>query len=106
MFLELEDLIRKILVKNPRQRYTIEQIKEHPWMQVDSVESKANYYRTLNNEPVSRVTINGQLNLQVLHLMQSMKIDITKTKQVSENFPSHISPLTRHQVWPVFLSAL
>jgi len=84
MSTDLEDLIRKLLVKNPLQRYTLEQIKEHPWMQDDQEDCKAAYYRTVNNADISVGGTEG-LNLQVLHLMQSMKIDITKTKQSVEN---------------------
>ena len=32
---ECESLIRRILVLDPLRRYTIQQIKEHPWMQAE-----------------------------------------------------------------------
>ena len=49
-------------------------------MQIDPEDSKAANYRAINSD--IQTGTDGQLNLQVLHLMQSMKIDITKTKQV------------------------
>jgi [calcium/calmodulin-dependent protein kinase] kinase len=29
---QLEDLIKKILIKDPEKRYTIAEIKQHPWI--------------------------------------------------------------------------
>ena len=33
----LKDLIKKILVKDPNKRYSIKEIKEHPWMKCDTI---------------------------------------------------------------------
>ena len=56
-------------------------------MQQDaSEEAKTPNYRVINTDVQQQSQRNTEgLNLQVLHLMQSMKIDITKTKQVIVN---------------------
>ena len=87
-FPDLEDLIGKILVKNPSQRYTIEQIKEHPWMQ----QGPRSHTEVLNNQSIDLgfdKGIDGELNAQVISLMQGLKIDVEKTRKVNifnENF--------------------
>jgi len=90
---ELEDLIKKILVKNPSQRYTIQQIKEHPWMQKGS----KSHTDILKNQIVDSSFdkgIDGELNAQVISLMQGLKIDVEKTKQsVQENLYDHHSAI-------------
>lgn len=87
---ELEDLIRKILVKNPSQRYTINQIKGHPWMQKEP----GVYINDKNTEEAVQNCFNGELNHQVLHLMQSLSIDISKTKKsVQQNAYDHHSAI-------------
>ena len=81
--LELEDLIKKILVKNPSQRYTLNQIKGHPWMLKAPIEKRT---FNVNVQKVAEMSINGangELNPQVLQLMKSLNIDISKTKTVS-----------------------
>ena len=81
IFAELEDLIRKILVKNPSQRYTIEQIKEHPWMQ----QGPSSHTEVLRGQTIDLGLdkgIDGDLNAQVISLMQGLKIDIEKTRKV------------------------
>ena len=79
--IELEDLIKKILVKNPAQRYTIQQIKEHPWMQKGPGQNT----EILRNQTLNAnfdKGIDGDLNSQIISLMQGLKIDIEKTKKV------------------------
>ena len=78
----MEDLIRKILVKNPAQRFTINQIKAHPWVTAGNRNSAA--FSPRPSSPV--LTVNGELNPQVLQLMQGLSIDIQKTKTVSFTF--------------------
>ena len=68
-------------MKNPSQRYTIQQIKEHPWMQKGS----KSHTDILKNQIVDSSFdkgIDGELNAQVISLMQGLKIDVEKTKQV------------------------
>ena len=77
-YLELEDLIRKILVKNPAQRYTLNQIKGHPWLQKEV--PQRNPLQEFEN-----ININD-LNPQVLHLMRSLSIDTEKTRKVKIYF--------------------
>ena len=75
-------MIKKILVKNPSQRFTIQQIKEHPWMQKGS----KSHTEILNNQIVDSSFdkgIDGELNAQVISLMQGLKIDVEKTKKVT-----------------------
>ena len=80
-FSELEDLIKKILVKNPSQRYTLNQIKGHPWMLKAPLEKRTNITQENLNECHLSV-MNGELNPQVLTLMQSLSIDVARTKKV------------------------
>lgn len=78
---ELEDLIRKILVKNPAQRYTIDQIKDHQWIQ----NGPTSHIDVLRNETIGLnfdKGIDGDLNTQIISLMQGLKIDIEKTRKV------------------------
>lgn len=85
---ELEDLIRKILVKNPAQRYTLNQIKGHPWLQKEVPE------RNIYHENIQANHYTGEINPQVLHLMHSLSIDITKTKKsVESNAYDHHSAI-------------
>eukprot|EP00795_Rhopilema_esculentum_P016957 gene16957-8455_t len=90
---ELEDLIKKILVKNPAQRYTIQQIKEHPWMQKGPGQNT----EILRNQTLHAnfdKGIDGELNSQIISLMQGLKIDIEKTKKsVKENLYDHHSAI-------------
>ena len=80
-FVDLEDLIKKILVKNPAQRYTIEQIKEHPWMQ-QRADCNSEIYRGQNDDFNFEKGIDGDLNVQILTLMKGLQIDIDATKKV------------------------
>eukprot|EP00794_Sanderia_malayensis_P018348 gene18348-20191_t len=86
---ELEDLIRKILIKNPTQRLTLEQIKEHHWMQQGS-HNKSEIFCNQNNENNFEKGIDGELNSQILSLMKGLQIDIDATKKsVKENAYDH-----------------
>ena len=79
--LELEDLIKKILVKNPSQRYTLNQIKGHPWM-LEAPLEKRTFNPNIQNLECGLNGFNGELNSQVLQLMQTLNIDISKTETV------------------------
>ena len=79
---ELEDLIRRILVKNPAQRYSLNQIKGHPWLQQCPRHMRQDFAAE-NMKATSLKCVNGELNPQVLHLMHSLSIDISKTKKVN-----------------------
>lgn len=74
-FLDCESLIRKMLVLEPGKRYTIPQIKRHRWMigTADSVCPIISTTPSALQEP----------NEQILRLMHSLGIDITRTKDVS-----------------------
>ena len=82
---ECENLIRHMLVKDPNNRYTIEQIKKHKWMQMDpAVESVLEFNDldlTETVPPDVENTVDGY-NEQALGLMQGLGIDIVKTKKV------------------------
>lgn len=68
---DCESLIRKMLVLEPNKRYSIHQIKKHPWM-------------LLGTPPTLPPTIsvsNTQPNEQILRLMQSLGIDSSKTRE-------------------------
>lgn len=68
-------------MKNPSQRYTIEEIKEHPWIQKGS----SIHIDVLHSQPIDLgfdKGIDGDLNAQIISLMQGLKIDIEKTRKV------------------------
>lgn len=70
-------------MKNPAQRYTLNQIKGHPWMLKAPLEKRTNLtHQNLNECNVNAMLVNGELNPQVLTLMQSLSIDVAKTKKV------------------------
>ena len=69
-----------MLVKDPNQRYTIEQIKKHKWMQADpAIKSILSYNAEANFEGDK---ILEEYNEQALELMQGLGIDIERTKTV------------------------
>ena len=75
-----------MLVKDPKNRYTIEQIKKHKWMQMDPAnKSILDYNDQISDEmapsPDDENTVDGY-NEQALGLMQGLGIDIAKTKTV------------------------
>ena len=70
-----------MLVKDPNQRYTIEQIKKHKWMQADpAVKTILAYNDEVKFEGDK---ILDEYNEQALELMQGLGIDIERTKKVS-----------------------
>ncbi|XP_071806169.1 serine/threonine-protein kinase SIK2-like [Asterias amurensis] len=74
MSTECEQLIRKMLVIDPAKRYTIEQIKNHKWMQMDGGEPSP------VTSPVAEIPKPiGEFNEQALRLMQSLGIDQQRT---------------------------
>ena len=95
-YLELEDLIRKILVKNPAQRYTLNQIKGHPWLQKEV--PQRNPLQEFEN-----ININD-LNPQVLHLMRSLSIDTEKTRKVKIYFGKKFFKLGFFSMFPFDIS--
>jgi len=70
-----------MLIKDPNQRYTIEQIKKHKRMQADpAVKTILSYNAEANFEGDN---ILDEYNEQALELMQGLFIDIEITKTVS-----------------------
>lgn len=63
-----------MLVLEPSKRYCVTQIKRHRWMQVDIPPSI----------PATTAGSNTQPNEQILRLMQSLGIDGSKTREVSQ----------------------
>lgn len=88
MSTECEHLIRHMLVKDPNQRYTIEQIKKHKWMQADpAVKTILAYNDEVKFEGDK---ILDEYNEQALELMQGLGIDIERTKKaLVENAYDH-----------------
>lgn len=77
-----------MLVKDPYQRYTIDQIKKHKWLQ--GVELPSVGKPVLSNtsliEDCKNTEDNGtesEYNEQAINLMQGLGIDIERTKAVS-----------------------
>ena len=80
---ECEHLIRHLLVKEPSQRYSIEQIRKHKWLQKDPAVKTILVYNETDNKkcPKSAGAID-EFNEQAMGLMQGLGIDIAKTKKV------------------------
>ncbi|XP_033220170.1 serine/threonine-protein kinase SIK2-like isoform X4 [Belonocnema kinseyi] len=77
MSTDCESLIRKMLVLEPSKRYTIPQIKRHRWMAgaADGIYTAASTIPSSQQEP----------NDQILRLMHSLGIDITRTRESLRN---------------------
>ncbi|XP_063993448.1 serine/threonine-protein kinase MARK2-like isoform X1 [Diachasmimorpha longicaudata] len=77
MSTDCENLIRKMLVLEPVKRYTIPQIKRHRWMigTADSICPILTTTPSALQEP----------NEQILRLMHSLGIDVTRTKDSLKN---------------------
>jgi len=75
---DCESLIRKMLVLEPSKRYTIPQIKRHRWMAgtADSICS------VIVTRPSSSIQ---EPNEQILRLMHSLGIDISRTREVRKH---------------------
>ena len=69
-----------MLVKDPNQRYTIEQIKKHKWMQADPAVKTILAYNDEANFEGDKIL--DEYNEQALELMQGLGIDIERTKMV------------------------
>ncbi|XP_058797166.1 MAP/microtubule affinity-regulating kinase 4-like isoform X2 [Phymastichus coffea] len=78
MSTECESLIRKMLVLEPTKRYTIPQIKRHRWMAGSS--------DAVLRTPVPTISPSLQEpNEQILRLMHSLGIDITRIRESLRN---------------------
>jgi len=69
-----------MLVKDPNQRYTIEQIKKHKWMQADPAVNTILSYNDEENFEGEKIL--EEYNEQALELMHGLGIDIERTKTV------------------------
>ena len=79
IFSECENLIRRMLVLEPSKRFSIEQIKNHRWMQMGEGGPRS-------APPSPLIGYNakvGEFNEQILRLMQSLGINQQKTMEVS-----------------------
>lgn len=72
-----ESLIRKMLILDPNKRYTVEQIKRHPWMLEEAPRLLPGTIAEMPAEP----------NDQVLRFMNSLDINTTRTRQVGCSSP-------------------
>lgn len=81
---ECESLLRRILVLDPTRRYTLQQVKSHPWMQAE-VPAVA---PLTPSPPIAEV---GTINEQILRLMQSLGIDPARTKEaiIKDTYDHH-----------------
>ncbi|XP_076325650.1 serine/threonine-protein kinase SIK2-like isoform X2 [Tachypleus tridentatus] len=86
---ECEHLIRRMLILEPKKRYKVEHIKQHKWMQMEISPSFQHSFPANNDnrEEAKR----GELNEQILRLMQSLGIDAAKTREslVNEKYDHH-----------------
>lgn len=76
-----------MLVRDPKQRYTIEQIRNHEWLRMDpSVQVTLNMNCDLNSEtdsePEDLEDDERVYNERALRLMENLGIDIPTTKMV------------------------
>ena len=76
-----------MLVRDPKQRYTIEQIRNHEWLRMDlSVQGTLDMNNDLNSETDSEPEEEGDdekvYNERALRLMENLGIDIPTTKKV------------------------
>ena len=72
-----------MLVLDPKKRYTITQIKQHKWMQLDGALAKA---LVPSSDPELDLKP-GEFSEQTLVIMQSLGIDQRKTLEV--RLPTH-----------------
>ncbi|KAL4229017.1 Serine/threonine-protein kinase sik2 [Mactra antiquata] len=79
---DCENLIRRMLVLEPSKRYSMEQIKNHHWMQMDkSAASKPSPPSPI----IGKLQKSGEYNEQILRLMQSLGINQQKTVEALKN---------------------
>jgi len=71
---DCESLVRRMLVLDPLRRYTLQQVKVHPWMQ----EEVPPAVPLMSVPPMAE---GGTINEQILRLMQSLGIDPARTKE-------------------------
>lgn len=81
--IDCESLIRKMLVLEPTKRYTIPQIKRHRWM-AGSADTICSMIITRSSSSIQ------EPNEQILRLMHSLGIDITRTREVYFLFINYI----------------
>ena len=69
----------------PSKRYSLSQVKSHPWMQLEPPPSGAGATPPGHapHEREGHCPEVGQVNEQILRLMQSLGIDPNRTKEVS-----------------------
>jgi serine/threonine protein kinase len=72
---ECENLIRRMLTVDPKKRPTIEQIKKHKWMKSNEFEDR------YSNEALTGQAELPEHKQQILRLMQSLGLDVTRIKQ-------------------------
>ncbi|XP_063696369.1 serine/threonine-protein kinase SIK2 isoform X1 [Culicoides brevitarsis] len=91
MSTDCESLIRKMLVLEPKKRYTIEQIKHHRWMMAEVLESPV--IRTPSSNAVGG-TAGMEPNEVVLKIMANMSIDTQKIKKsLKDNCYDHVTAI-------------
>lgn len=83
---ECEHLIRRMLVLDPKKRFTISQIRQHKWLTSGAAQS------SMKEEPcgaaapsTSTVTCAGEFDEQILRLMNTLGIEQSKTVEVELN---------------------
>lgn len=86
---ECEHLIRRMLILEPKKRYKVEHVKQHKWMQMEI--SPSFQHSCAANDDNREEAKRGELNEQILRLMQSLGIDAAKTREslVNEKYDHH-----------------
>ncbi|XP_076310251.1 serine/threonine-protein kinase SIK2-like isoform X1 [Tachypleus tridentatus] len=88
---ECENLIRRMLMLDPNKRFSVEHIKRHKWMQLEST-IPPSLSQHVGSYPSDREVVKlGEFNEKILRLMQSLGIDTSKTREslVNEKFDHH-----------------
>lgn len=97
-FPDCESLVRKMLVRDPERRFTINQVKQHHWMQAEvPVEVKQELERQKIENATTSIGLDksdgscggrkcdNPLNEEVLKIISDLGIDTKFTREVSDD---------------------
>jgi len=96
---DCEHLIRRMLVLDPKKRYTIEQIRRHRWMKAEMEDSSAGsephqpqqqQQQTSSSSSSASLPSGAEYDEQILKLMHTLGIEPCKTVEVRHSARSFI----------------